>query len=73
MTIDRSTGLDIDDEFGVPKEEISCPACGKTYKQARTVCRSCEECKKCCQERGVCDSPDHVPAREFIEEILENI
>lgn len=60
---------DIDQEFGIPVEEISCPGCGRTYKQARTVCSKCEECKRCCR----CEAPKHVPARMFIRELLERI
>ena len=56
----------MDDEYGLPLEEISCPSCGRTYKQQRTVCRNCQECKSCCKKHP-CDAPNHVPARVVIE------
>lgn len=35
---------------GLPREEVSCPACGKIYGYSETsVCKGCEECSKCCR------------------------
>lgn len=57
----------IDEEYGIPRSYISCPSCGKTYKQQRIVCTNCEECKKCCR----CDKPEFLSARIAIEEFFE--
>lgn len=56
----------IDEEYGLPLEEISCPGCGRSYKRQRTVCRNCQECKSCCKKHP-CDAPHYVPACVVIE------
>lgn len=70
MTIDRLTGCDVDDEFGLPKEYISCPGCGRTYMTARSVCRTCQECKRCCKNNP-CEKPDYISARQMIAECFK--
>lgn len=55
---------DIHPKYGVPKEDISCPCCGKVYRGK--VCANCEECRKCC----TCDSPDLVSATAMILSII---
>ena len=58
---------DIDKKYGVPKEEISCPGCGRRYGHHKTkVCRNCEECSSCCR----CGAQDLVDADIFIKQIL---
>ena len=64
---DTLTGIEIDGEYGIPVESISCPRCGKSYKSRRKVCKGCEECKKCC----TCKSPEIVSAREMIEIVID--
>lgn len=38
---------EIHPEYGVPKEDISCPGCGRLYTTARG-CLACDECIRCC-------------------------
>lgn len=57
----------IDKEYGLPIEEISCPSCGRSYKQKKIICRTCQECKTCCKKGNLCTSPNYVPARTIIE------
>ena len=35
--------MEIDPNYGVPVEEISCPGCGKHYGDCEEVCFNCEE------------------------------
>jgi hypothetical protein len=39
----------IDEQYGLPKEMLACPGCGKVYGAwGRRACEACEECEKCC-------------------------
>jgi len=58
-----------DKVYPVPKEMISCPACGQRYGHHNTkVCKNCEECSKCC----MCEEQKFVPAKQFIEDWLKS-
>lgn len=65
---DRDLGERIDADEGLPVSMISCPSCGRTYKQQKHVCTECEECKKCC----TCEKPNIVTAAEMIERVHKN-
>jgi len=55
------------DKFGLPKEMVSCPSCGKVYgAHNRKVCINCEECSKCCQCGSI-----HIDANKFVEEYIK--
>ena len=57
---------DIVDKYGLPREEISCPACGNIYgRYNRKVCVNCQECSKCCS----CKKPKMIDADTFIKEL----
>ena len=54
---------------GLPKEMVSCPACGETYgAHHRKVCSVCAECSRCC----LCldPKPPRIRAAEMIRRIL---
>lgn len=56
---------DIHPKYGVPKEDLCCPGCGKPYRGR--VCLNCEECSKCCQ----CGGKLFIPANEAKRRIAE--
>lgn len=40
---------DIDEDTGLPVEDVSCAGCGMRYgAYRRKVCVSCHECSACC-------------------------
>lgn len=44
-----SSGYDIIEKYGLPREYCSCPSCGQLYGHHNTkVCETCEECSTCC-------------------------
>lgn len=54
---------DIIKKYGLPRELISYPSCGKLYGHHRTkVCKFCGECSKCC----ICKDKRLIIADEFI-------
>ena len=61
---------DINNIFGVPDKEISCPSCGKIHGHTDTKVdiNSCE-CSICVAEMGYCDV-ELVDGIYFIEKIL---
>jgi 4-hydroxy-3-methylbut-2-en-1-yl diphosphate synthase IspG/GcpE len=62
---------DIDKVYGVPKEEISCPGCGRKYGHHKTtVDQISQECSSCCKQQGRTEV-QLVSATRFIEEVLE--
>ncbi len=59
-------------KWGLPKDEVSCPSCGKIYGHHRTkVCSQCEECEPCCKARPInqCDGSGLVTADQFVEKL----
>ena len=43
------------EKWGLPRDIVSCPACGQLYGHHKTkVCKMCEECGPCCKKRGQC-------------------
>ena len=43
----------INEKYGVPEEDVSCPGCGQIYGHHNTkVCKRCEECSSCCKRRS---------------------
>ena len=62
--------------YGIPKEEISCPDCGRVYGHHNTfVCHECERCSKCCEELSCINENSNFPhnfvsAKYFIEFVL---
>ncbi len=69
MSIERLTGMEIDDDCGLPREMVCCPGCGRRYlnKKIKWVCKECEECSKCCN----CGGP-HITPPEMIKFVEEN-
>lgn len=61
-----ASDYDIHPTYGVPKEDISCPGCGRVY--VGKVCLRCEECKKCC----ACTDPALMDAKAVKEYISEH-
>lgn len=62
--------MKIDSNYGVPEEDISCPACGRKYGYHKTkVCSVCEECSNCC----MCLLPRPMDAREFIRSVIDKL
>jgi hypothetical protein len=60
------------EKWGLPKEEVSCPSCGRIYGYRRTkVCVECEECEPCCKKRPInkCSGLKHVAASTFVEKM----
>lgn len=61
----------IDKEYMIPIEEISCPGCGRKYGHHRTkVDIRSQECSACATEFIPKDDLELVEATYFIEEIL---
>jgi ribosomal protein S27AE len=61
----------IDKEYLIPIEEISCPGCGRKYGHHRTkVDLKSEECSACATEFMSKDALELVEATYFIEEVL---
>jgi len=60
----------IDEKYGVPVDEISCPGCGKKYGHHNTkVDTISQECSKCVHSLN--KEVKLVDATYFIEQILE--
>lgn len=71
---DRLTGHEIDDDYGVPDENLRCPGCGRRYTACKIACTSCYECKKC---HSSCDAPNFVAINSpegiaFLQDIADN-
>lgn len=61
---------EIDEKYGVPLKEISCPGCGQRYGHDDTgVDMNSEECADCVEQFGYKDV-ELVSASYFIESIL---
>lgn len=61
----------IDKEYLIPVEEISCPGCGRKYGHHNTkVDVKSEECSACAKEFRDSKDMELVEASYFIEEIL---
>lgn len=55
---------DIYEKYGLPRDYVSCPSCGKIYGHHNTKsCSVCSECSKCCD----CRNPEMVKAEELID------
>jgi hypothetical protein len=55
------------DQYGLPRDEVSCPSCGHLYgTHNRLVCSTCEECSKCCH----CPKPNHINPDDFVGKYL---
>lgn len=61
---------DINNDYGVPNEEISCPSCGQVYGTNHPlVDANSGECGQCAREMGYNDI-NLIDASEFIEKYL---
>lgn len=63
----------MDPVHGVPIEDITCPSCAKKYgsRNAKKVCRNCEECGGCCTCHG--SVRDQVSHMVFIDELKKRL
>lgn len=67
MSYDKDWFEEIDDKYGIPKKEISCPSCGRKYGHHKTnVCKSCEECSSCCG----CENQELIDSDNFIKDFV---
>ena len=61
---------EIDKIYGIPKELICCPGCGRRYGHHNTkVDINSEECSSCAKEFGH-ENIELISAKEFIEKHL---
>lgn len=57
--------------YKIPREEISCPSCGRIYGHHKTkVDPISEECSTCALKMGV-DKSSFISAEEFINKLLK--
>lgn len=59
---------DISEKYGIPRKDVSCPACGQEYgTDNKNVCNDCQECETCC----LCKDKKFVSADDFVRDLID--
>ena len=69
MTTDNEQ-YDIVEKYGLPKKDVSCPACGQVYgTHNRKVSSNCQECSQCC----FCKDKNMINADDFVRDLIDDL
>ena len=69
--MDDKTRYNLSDKYGVPKEEISCPSCGREYGHHNTKVDPLTELCGSCAVKERIDRSCFVSAEDFIRNFLK--